>query len=663
MKRLTTDRQSFAEITGGDSPLLGLDIEFDPTGRITLICVAEGSSEDSYHGSSVSWENGRALVGEAVAKGKRLVGHAMVTVDAPRIGKDLGLEIPLTQLEDTYIWHYLLNADFCKTRETKDGNESRGTGQLDLWTMASIYTGLDQWKACRGGAFCVGPCPIHDPVGYNAMDGVAPVLALPRMREEAKAHGVTQGAYDHVARLSLVTEKMQSRGVKLDVPYLRNLEAKLNAQKANIFTFEDRPKIGKKGQELKSTEKHWFSDGEPVPFSPSTPKKVTEYFKGMGLRLASSDRDSIKKALTQANKTKGIDPAAVHWLERLLEWKGAGKGLDAWFGEKYIDALEYIHPRFIACGTSTGRMASSNPNFQNIPKHGDWAKDLRRALVPRHADLELLRADSKQLELRMVLYLAGVTADYGDDAFAWLVREAWDLIEEGTQNVSEVRYRNPKLHESGVPKGHRELAKRISHAGSYLEGFVHLYPSDLQRARTADAVRAGALVIYEDWEYAGGVVGFTGANLATDLFGDAGWANRKKALALQEAYFRRFPAIRSWHRTVTGFAERGSIVSPCGRYLALRGDPAENAKDGSAFLGQGMGADYIQRGMIALDDAGYTPLINIHDENVVEISSSMSDNDARDLMGLMSQEFSDIPGFRCPIDVVRGPNYVDVRSI
>ena len=67
--------------------------------------------------------------------------------------------------------------------------------------------------------------------------------------------------------------------------------------------------------------------------------------------------------------------------------------------------------------------------------------------------------------------------------------------------------------------------------------------------------------------------------------------------------------------------------------------------------------------MIALDDAGYTPLINIHDENVVEISSSMSDNDARDLMGLMSQEFSDIPGFRCPIDVVRGPNYVDVRSI
>lgn len=664
MKTLATDRETFARVVHSDHPTIGLDLEFTPTGRITLVCAAEAHDEQNYTASSLSWEDARGLVGEVMAGGKRVVGHALATVDAPRVCSSLGLPpLPVERVEDTFIWHYLCNADFCKTKEKKDGTESRGTGHLDLWTMASIYTDLNQWKACRGSGGCSGPCPTHDPVGYNAMDGVGPDLAISRLRKDARDKGITESLYQHIVALSEVTELMQSVGSKIDLAHIRALNERLEEQKRNLFLCEERPRVGKKGQELKSVEKHWTSSGDPVPFSPNSSTQVKKYFKDNGILLQKSDKDSLQKAIKRAEKDTAQDPEVLRWLSTLLEFKQEGKGLDTWFGPEHVDAFGYIHPRFNPCGTSTGRLASSSPNFQNIPKHGAWAKDVRRALIPRSKDYHFARADSKQLELRMVLHLAGLREDYGDDAFAWLVKKAWDLFEEAVKIVPDVRYRNPKLHESGVPKGHRELAKRVSHAGDYLEGFKVFYPVDLGRERTVSAVRAGALVLYQDWEYAGGVVGFTGTNLATSLFGDASWDNRKKALELQEAYFGRFPEVRQWHRLVTQQAGRGFVSSPVGRYLALRGTPEDNAKDAAAMLGQGTGAHYIQCGMLALHQAGFTPTINIHDENVIEVPREMSDNKVWEVMQLMAGEFPSLPDFLCPIDIERGENYVDTRKV
>lgn len=664
LRTLATDRETFAKVVRSDHPSLGIDLEFTPTGRITLVCAAEARSEDDYTASSLPWEDARSLVAEAMTRGKILTGHALASVDVPRICANLGLPIPPTErVFDTFLWHYLCNADFTKTKEKKDGTESRGTGHLDLWTMASIYTDLNQWKACRGVIGCVGPCPTHDPVGYNAMDGVGPDLARPRIREDAGRKSIPDSLYQHLVGLTEVTELMQKNGCRVDVPYVRSLNEKLEQQKQDLFQREERPKIGKKGQPLKAVDVFYTSNGVEAPFNPNASGAVKKYFKDHGILLAKSDKDSLQKAIRRAEKDNAQDSEVVGWLRTLLEYKQEGKGLDTWFGPEHVDAFGFIHPRFNPCGTSTRRLASSSPNFQNIPKHGAWAKDVRRALIPRSKDYDFARADSKQLELRMVLYLAGLQEDYGDDAFAWLVKRAWDLFEEAVTIVPDVRYKNPKLHESGVPKGHRELAKRVSHAGDYLEGFKVFYPLDLQRERTVSAVREGALVLYQDWEYAGGVVGFTGTNLATSLFGDASWPNRKKALGLQEAYFERFPEIRQWHREMTAQAERGYVTTVSGHYLALRGTPEENAKEAAACHGQGEGAGYVQHGMIALHKAGFTPTINIHDENVVEVPKEMRDNEVKDLMQLMAGEFDYLPGFKCPVDVERGENYVDTRKL
>lgn len=641
-----------------EEKLAGLDIEFDPTGRITLVAIASDQSA-----SSLAWDEGRAEINDLISAGTAVVGHALTTVDAPRVSKALGIEILLEKQHDTYIWHYLLNADFCKVKETKDGTESRGTGHMDLWTMASIYTGWNQWKACRGNGHCSGPCPICDPVGYNTMDAVVPRDALPALERDARAKGVPRSTYDHVARVSLVCEKMQGKGVRVDLGWLEQLRARLEREKEELFLKHEAPRVGQKGQILKTTTPYWTAEEDPVPFNPASGLQVKAYFKSHGVYLQNTDKDAVKKALGKVEKRKDLDTDVEKWLKRLLDWKDAGKGLDPWFGEKYVDALGYIHPRFNACGTSTGRLASSNPNFQNIPKHGGWAKDIRRAIIPRSKDYRIVRADSKQLELRMVLWLAGVHEDYGDDAFAWLVRKAPDLFEALERTTSVDMYKLSSLHESGVKKGHRNGAKMVSHATDYLAGFKVLYGTDLSSVSTVRAVRAGALRVYEDWEYAGGVVAFTGVKLAENLFGDASFASRKAVLELQDAYYERFPEIKAWHRSVTAQAETGSIRSPYGRFLALRGGPEDNAKDAAAFLGQGGGADYVRRGMIALDNAGYTPLINIHDENAIEVPKTLTDDECHEIMQLMAIEQPGMGGFKCPVDTVAGENYADCSPL
>jgi hypothetical protein len=84
-------------------------------------------------------------------------------------------------------------------------------------------------------------------------------------------------------------------------------------------------------------------------------------------------------------------------------------------------------------------------------------------------------------------------------------------------------------------------------------------------------IELGALVVHRDWPAFGWLIGFTGVNLAERLFGSASWENRAKALAIQEAYFHRFQAIRKWHKKITAEAERGYVRSVSGRYLTPYG--------------------------------------------------------------------------------------------
>ena len=218
-----------------------------------------------------------------------------------------------------------------------------------------LYTDLPQWKRCRGGT-CVGPCPDCDHVGYNAVDAVAVDLAYPALRADAEKKNIPFRLYEHVQRIAELGQRMKTRGVKIDRQYVEGLEASFIARKKDLFPSHLETK-GKSGKTLKNPRKVW-----DAPFNPMSSKEPLEWFTRRGVYLQSTQLDNIQKTLHQLQTLS--EDETLKWLKRYASYKAAGKGLSSWFDDKYIDALGYCHPRLIACGTSTGRLASA---LQLIP--------------------------------------------------------------------------------------------------------------------------------------------------------------------------------------------------------------------------------------------------------------------------------------------------------
>lgn len=102
------------------------------------------------------------------------------------------------------------------------------------------------------------------------------------------------------------------------------------------------------------------------------------------------------------------------WIDDLLSYKELRKAVSMYFESKLTkkkkeptDLLSiqeggYVHPSFHLTGTSTGRLSSSNPNFQNLPKHGR----IKELFVPRAGHV-IVHSDYNQLELRLAAHFSG----------------------------------------------------------------------------------------------------------------------------------------------------------------------------------------------------------------------------------------------------------------
>jgi hypothetical protein len=622
---------------------VSIDFEFHPSDMLnpTEVSFSSGSRPVS----SVYGPRSRDLM-ERLDRGECLwVGHNFLTTEKKIIESELGRPVPLSRCEDTMILHYAANAHLCKSAaKDEDEEDPRGQGFMDLWSMSSLYTDLPQWKRCRG-THCEGPCRVHDHLGYNGVDAYAVDLALPNLYQDLAQKQIPQQIIDHLKGLMLVCDAMQRQGITVDRPEVERLEREMQTRKDKLFPSRLEPRYHKKtGVELKTKELVW-----DAPFNPRAPQAVVEWFGGHGISLESASKEDIGYAL--AHLPSRVDPEAAQWLEHLYDYKAEGKGLSPWFDSRYFAADGLMHPRFNPVGTSTIRLSSSRPNFQNIPRVG-FGKNVRRVIVPRSPDSLLAKADKSQLELRMVLWYAGVFEKLpkNKDAFSWLV-EAGNGVFEKAEEIAQKGW---------TPRDH---AKSVSHGADYGEGFKLYYSKDLDSPRIKRMIEDGALVVHRDWEYHGGLVGFTGSNLAVRLFGDASWPNRAKALAIQEAYFEAFPEIRAWQKTVTRDAERGYVRSAAGNYLELYGSPEDKAKIAFAFYGQGGGAIDVQEAMLRYYEMGYTPLIQVHDELVFELPVTTTDSELLEFFSVFSAESRLLPGFSGPVKVSRGPNWLDQQEI
>jgi hypothetical protein len=630
---------------------ISVDFEFRPgpdqdwsNPELTIAGLCSGGDAHS-----AFWDDrAERKIQELDERGVTWLGHNSLTVERNIIQKITGREIPTARLEDSMLRHYLCNAELCKGVVKNSGDDEdeeakeRGMGFNDLWSMASLYTELPQWKQCRG-TNCSGPCPTHDPLGYNGVDTVAPDVALPRLRAEMREKQIPESLYENLKKLTLMCHAMTEKGIKVDRELVARLEKEFDERKDKIFPSHEQFRIGKKGQTLKTKELIW-----EAPFNPRSSTQICQWFASVGIHLEGTEKDQIQSALARNNG--GELEEGSKWLEKLYDYKDAGKGLKAWTSERFFDKWGFVHPRFIVTGTSTGRLSSAGPNFQNVPRVG-FGKQVRRVIIPRDPSLMLVKADKSQLELRMCLWYAGYdVSQIPTDAFTWLVEQSDGVFEEAERIVKK----------GWKPRDH---AKSVSHGADYGEGIKVLYSRDLDNSRTKRLIEQGALVVHKDWSFHGGVIGFTGINLADRLFGNATWENRTKANAIQEAYFAKFSAIREWQKRVTQEVERGYIRTASGRYLTLLGSPEDKLKIAFAVYGQGGGSDDVQAAMLRYWDMGHLPISQVHDELIFEFPKDTSNKYLLDFFSIMSMECPSMPGFRCPVKVAKGPNWLDTEEV
>ena len=258
-----------------------------------------------------------------------------------------------------------------------------------------------------------------------------------------------------------------------------------------------------------------------------------------------------------------------------------------------------VHTRFLVTGTQTGRLSSRQPNLQNLPARGKYARWVRSIFVPS-AGHRFLAADYSQIDLRVLAHLSG------DEHLVALFEQDRDI--------------------------HTETARRLF-------GVEEVTPEVRRRAK---AVNFG--IIYGMGEH----------GLAQSL-----GVSRSEAREILERYFARFPGVRRFIEETIQFArERGYVETLLGRRrwvpeVRSRSDAVRRAGERVAVNTrvQGSTADIVMRAMIRVREActpeEFRMLIQIHDELVGEVPEPRAQEVARKVRNIMK----DAVPLRVPLKV------------
>ena len=326
-----------------------------------------------------------------------------------------------------------------------------------------------------------------------------------------------------------------------------------------------------------------------------------------------------KKGKTGAYAT-GVDVledlATEHELPGLvLDWRQLSK-----LKSTYTDALQdHIHPdtgrvhtSYSIAGAITGRLASTDPNLQNIPIRSEEGRKIREAFVA-DTGKTLVALDYSQIELRILAHIADIPslkrafAD-GIDIHALTASQMFDVPLD--QMTPEVR-------------------------------------------RKAKAINFG--VIY----------GISGFGLARNLR-----IPRAEAQAFIDTYFERFPAIRTYMDDTVAFAkEHGYVQTLFGRRIhtpeiGAKGPHAGFAKRAAINAPiQGTAADVIRRAMVRMPLAiAHLPakmLLQVHDELLFEVEDNAVDE--LTLIAKQVMEGASLPVVKLDVPLIvesgSGPNW------
>lgn len=329
----------------------------------------------------------------------------------------------------TYIWH---NGKFdcnrlsylCRIKAHVDEdtmlkhyaciNEKKGTHGLkelgQLYLQAPAWDDqLDQIKRqyCKDHRikledFTYDLIPTETLIPYMQRDCIATYRLLQVFRKLARPE--SDFIYKVLCKASNVYGEMELNGVRIDLDYLDDLEFDLEVEIRNAEKHFNEV-AAKVWDPLKYSQDTQAKVKPTEPFNMKSPKQLKWMLHQLlGYPVNSTDAATIESLVSDCEKGLITNPLAKDFLESIAVLRKANKYMDT-----YVQGIRKVLCRdcrvrgtFNLHGTETGRLSSSSPNMQNIPRN----KKIKN-IIGCSSGYQLVQLDYSQAELRVLAMLSG----------------------------------------------------------------------------------------------------------------------------------------------------------------------------------------------------------------------------------------------------------------
>ena len=253
---------------------------------------------------------------------------------------------------------------------------------------------------------------------------------------------------------------MEIEGIKIDNKFLKILSSKFETK-------------------IKKIQKEVFKISKKE-FNIASPKQLGEILYN-DLKIADLKKTKKGSFATSASVLEDLAFKGHKFPKLVLDWRQVSK-----LKNTYSDSLpEHINPNtkrvhtsFLLAATTTGRLASSDPNLQNIPIKSEDGRDIRKAFIAEK-DHVLISADYNQIEMRILADLADVKelkkAFKNDEDIHSLT--ASQIFNIDIKKVNKDQRRKAKAINFGIIYGISQygLAKQINVTNYEAEEFLNAY--------------------------------------------------------------------------------------------------------------------------------------------------------------------------------------------
>ena len=393
-----------------------------------------------------------------------------------------------------------------------------------------------------------------------------------------------------------ILANMEINGIKVNSDFLENLSIKFD-------------------KKIKNLEREIYKLANKE-FNIASPKQLGEIIYN-DLKIAVLKRTKKGSFATSASVLEDLTFKGHKFPKLILDWRQVSK-----LKNTYSDSLrEHINPKtnrvhssFLLAATTTGRLASSDPNLQNIPIKSEDGKEIRKAFIAEKG-FTLISADYNQIEMRILADLADV------------------------KELKKAFKKNEDIHSL--------TASQVFN--------VDINKVDQNTRRKAKAINFG--IIYGISQY----------GLAKQIM-----VSNVEAESFLNSYFLKFPEIKDYmEKTIKFCRKTGYVNNIFGRrsYISGINDKNYNIRNFQERAAinapiQGSAAEIMRLAMIRLNkkikNIKIKMLLQIHDELIFEVPN----NDVKNLCEVIKEEMisvkdSDLHSFSTPltVDINTGDNW------